>query len=115
MVRIKRGNVARLRRKNILKTAKGFRGSHSKLFRIANQQVMKALKYAYVGRKQRKRNFRRLWIVRINTAAHEHNTTYSRLMHTLKSSNIAINRKILAQIIIRDNDCLKKILDYAKK
>ena len=66
MVRIKRGNIARKRRKKVLKLAKGFKGAHSKLFRVANQQVMKALKYSYVGRKQKKRVFRRLWITRIN-------------------------------------------------
>ena len=69
MVRVKRGNVARKRRKKILQLAKGYRGAHSRLFRVANQQVMKALRYSYVGRKQKKRAFRRLWIVRINAAS----------------------------------------------
>ena len=78
MVRIKRGNVARKRRKKVLALAKGFRGAHSRLFRVANQQVMKALKYSYVGRKQKKRNFRSLWITRINAATRRTNDmTYS--------------------------------------
>ena len=84
MVRVKRGNVARKRRKKILKLAKGFRGSHSKLFRTANQQVMKALVYSYKGRKQKKRLFRRLWIVRINAAVRQHQMTYSRFISLLK-------------------------------
>ena len=74
MVRIKRGNVARKRRKKIFAVAKGFRGTHSKLFRMANQQVMKALRYGYVGRKRKKRDFRRLWITRINAASRIHGT-----------------------------------------
>jgi len=115
MVRIKRGNTAKFKRKAVLKIAKGFRGAHSKLFRIANQQVMKSLKYAYVGRKQRKRNFRKLWIVRINTAIRNNNMTYSHFIHLLKSSNIALNRKMLSQIAIRDNACLKSIIENIKK
>lgn len=102
MVRVKRGNVARKSRKKVLKLAKGFRGKHSKLFRIANQQVMKALKYSYVGRKQKKRVFRRLWITRINIAARLHGITYNYLMHRLKVLKIAFNRKILSQIAILD-------------
>lgn len=81
MVRIKRGNVARKRRKKILQSAKGYRGAHSKLFRVANQQVMKALRYAYVGRKRKKRIFRQIWITRINAAAKLNGSNYSRFIH----------------------------------
>lgn len=98
MVRVKRGNVARKRRKKILKLARGFRGAHSKLFRVANQQVMKSLKYGYVGRKRKKRDCRRLWIIRINAAAKLNQTNYSELIHYLKLSKISLNRKMLARI-----------------
>ena len=85
MVRVKRGNVARNRRKKILKLAKGFKGAHSRLFRTANQQVMKSLVYSYVGRKRRKRDFKRLWICRVNAASRLQGTTYSKLRNSLKS------------------------------
>lgn len=115
MVRVKRGNVARKRRNKILKISKGFRGTHSKLFRMANQQVMKALRYSYVGRKRRKREFRSLWIVRINAAARENGVTYSNLIRSLKASNVAINRKMLAQIAVLDTHCFKEIFNLAVK
>ena len=111
MVRVKRGNVARKRRKKILKLAKGFRGSHSKLFRTANQQVMKALVYSYKGRKQKKRLFRRLWIVRINAAVRQHNLTYSKFISLLKKNNIALNRKMLAQLAILDELTFTKLIE----
>ena len=104
MVRIKRGNVARKRRKKIFSVAKGFRGAHSKLFRIANEQVMKALRYGYIGRKRKKRDFRRLWITRINAASRMHGTNYSILISKLKVSQISINRKMLAQMAVNDMD-----------
>ena len=110
MVRVKRGNVARQKRNKVLKLAKGFRGSHSKLFRIANQQVMKSLKYAYIGRKRRKREFRSLWIVRINAAVRQHGLNYSSFMNKLKISGIGINRKLLSQITISDNRCFETLL-----
>lgn len=113
MTRVKRGNVARKRRKKILKLAKGFRGSHSTLFRTANQQVMKALRNAYRDRKKRKRDFRRLWIARINAAAHLHGMTYSKLMGNLKKANVQINRKMLAQIAILDPDSFGKVVELA--
>ena len=81
MVRVKRGNVARKRRKKTLQLAKGYRGAHSRLFRVANQQVMKALRYSYVGRKQKKRTFRKLWIARINAASKLNNLSYNSLIH----------------------------------
>ncbi len=113
MTRVKRGNVARKRRKKILKLAKGFRGSHSRLFRIANQQVMKALRNAYRDRRKRKRDFRRLWITRINAAAHEHGMSYSRLMGNLKKANVELNRKSLAQLAVLDPDSFTKVIEVA--
>lgn len=115
MTRVKRGNVARKRRKKILKLAKGFRGSHSTLFRTANQQVMKALRNAYRDRKKRKRDFRRLWITRINAAAHQHGISYSQLMGNLKKANVEINRKMLAQIAVLDPQDFGKVVELATK
>lgn len=108
MVRIKRGNVARKRRKKILQLAKGYRGAHSRLFRVANQQVMKALRYSYVGRKQKKRMFRRIWISRINAASRINGLSYSRVIHNFKKSNIELNRKMLAQIAVLDTPTDRK-------
>jgi large subunit ribosomal protein L20 len=113
MARVKRGNVARKRRKKVLKLAKGFRGSHSKLFRTANQQVMKALRYAYRDRRRRKRDFRRLWITRINAAARLNGMSYSRLIHQLKKSEIEINRKMLAQMAVLDPEGFSKVVEIA--
>ena len=113
MTRVKRGNVARKRRKKILKLAKGFRGSHSTLFRTANQQVMKALRYAYRDRKKRKRDFRRLWITRINAAVRQHGMSYSQFMGNLKKADIQINRKMLAQMAVLDPDGFGKIAEMA--
>lgn len=115
MTRVKRGNVARKRRNKILKLAKGFRGSHSTLFRTANQQVMKALRNAYRDRKKRKRDFRRLWIVRINAAAHLHGVSYSQLMGSLKKANVQINRKMLAQLAVIDPDSFSKVVELANQ
>ena len=111
MVRVKRGNVARKRRKKILKMASGFRGAHSRLFRVANQQVMKSLRYSYVGRKRRKSDFRKLWITRINAAAKLNGLNYSTLISKLKKSNIGLNRKILSQLAIIDPTAFTAILD----
>nr|YP_008965636.1 chloroplast 50S ribosomal protein L20 [Porphyridium purpureum]ATJ02843.1 50S ribosomal protein L20 [Porphyridium purpureum]BAO23612.1 chloroplast 50S ribosomal protein L20 [Porphyridium purpureum] len=110
MTRVKRGNVARKKRNKVLKLAKGFNGSHSKLFRVANQQVMKALRYAYVGRKRKKRDFRQLWITRINAASRMHDINYSKMISLLKQNNIALNRKMLAQLAIIDNTTFVKVL-----
>ena len=115
MARVKRGNVARKRRKKVLKLAKGFRGSHSKLFRTANQQVMKALRYAYRDRRNRKRDFRRLWITRINAAARQEGMSYSRLIGQLKKANIEINRKMLAQMAVLDPEGFSKVVEIASK
>lgn len=115
MARVKRGNVARKRRKKILKMAKGYRGSHSKLFRTANQQVMKALRYAYADRRKRKRDFRRLWITRINAAARLHGMSYSQLIGSLKKADIQINRKMLAQMAVLDPASFGKIVELASQ
>jgi large subunit ribosomal protein L20 len=111
MVRVKRGNVARKRRKKILSLASGYRGSHSILFRIANQQVMKALRYSYIGRKQKKRIFRKIWISRINAASRLNGLSYSQLIHKLKKSNIDINRKMLSQIAVIDSSTFKSLVE----
>ena len=111
MVRVKRGNVARKRRNKILKIASGYRGAHSSLFRVANQQVMKALKYSYINRKQKKRVFRRVWITRINAASRMEGVTYSRLINNLNIAKINLNRKMLAQIAVLDSSTFSKILN----
>jgi len=110
MIRVKRGNVARKRRKKILHLAKGYRGAHSRLFRIANQQVMKALRYSYVGRKQKKRTFRQLWIIRLNSAAKLNGLTYHRVINLIISSSINLNRKMLSQLAILDTETLDNLL-----
>jgi large subunit ribosomal protein L20 len=110
MVRVKRGNVARKRRKKILSLASGYRGAHSVLFRVANQQVIKALRYSYVGRKQKKRIFRRIWISRINAASRLNGIPYSRLINNFKKSNIDLNRKMLSQIAVLDASTFKSLI-----
>jgi large subunit ribosomal protein L20 len=114
-MRVKRGNVARKRHKKILKMAKGFRGSHSRLFRMANQQVMKALRNAYRDRRKKKRDFRRLWITRINAAARINGISYSQLIGKLKNANIDINRKMLAQLAVIDPAGFAKVVETAMK
>ena len=113
MVRVKRGNIARKRRKKVLQLAKGYRGAHSRLFRVANQQVMKALRYSYIGRKQKKRTFRKLWITRINAAAKLHNLSYSKFINLLKKSNIDLNRKMLSQIAVVDNQTFNILITFS--
>ncbi len=114
MARVKRGNVARKRRNKILRLAKGFQGSNGNLFRTANQRVMKALCNAYRDRRRRKRDFRRLWIARINAAARLNGLTYSRLIGGLKKANIKINRKMLAQMAVVDPKSFSSITTAAK-
>jgi large subunit ribosomal protein L20 len=101
-MRIKRGYKARQRRKKVLKLAKGFRGGRSKLYRTAADAVDKALMYAYRDRRQRKRDFRRLWIARINAAARMNNMSYSRFVHGLKKADVSLDRKVLAELAISD-------------
>ena len=115
MARVKRGVNAKKRHNNILKQAKGYFGAKSKLFRTANQAVMKSLNYSYIGRKQRKRDFRKLWIARINAAARMNGTTYSKLMGGLKKANIDINRKMLAELAVNNPEEFAKIVEAANK
>ena len=114
MVRVKRGNIAKNRRKKILKFAKGFKGSHSRLFRTANGQVMKALIYSYVGRKRRKQDFRKLWICRVNAAARNEGLTYSTLKNALKKSSIELNLKMLAQLSVLDKETFSYLIQEVK-
>ena len=114
MARVKRGNVARKRRNKILKLARGFQGSNGRLFRTANQRVMKALCNAYRDRRRRKRDFRRLWISRINAAARINGLTYSKLIGGLKKADIRINRKMLAQLAVIDPTSFKNVVTAAR-
>ena len=115
MARVKRGVNAKKRHKNILKQSKGYFGAKSKLFRTANQAVMKSLNYAYIGRKQRKRDFRKLWITRINAAARINGMSYSKFISGLKKANITINRKMLSEIAINDPAGFAKLVEIAKE
>jgi large subunit ribosomal protein L20 len=114
MVRVKRGSVARKRRRKLLKRAKGFRGSLSKLFRPAHQAVIRAMSYATVHRKLRKRDMRSLWITRINAAARELGISYGNLMGGLKKAKIDVDRKILADLAVNDSETFKKIIEIVK-
>lgn len=115
MARVKRGVIARRRHKKILKLAKGYFNARRKVFRVAKQAVIKAQQYAYIGRKQKKRNFRALWIVRINAAARIHGLSYSRLMNGLKKADIRLDRKALADIAVRDAAAFGQIAEQAKR
>ena len=115
MARVKRGVNAKKRHNNILKQAKGYFGAKSKLFRTANQAVMKSLNYSYIGRKQRKRDFRKLWITRINAAARINGMSYSKFISGLKKANITINRKMLSEMAINDPAAFAKLVEIAKE
>lgn len=115
MARVKRGVNAKKRHKNILKQSKGYFGAKSKLFRTANQAVMKSLNYAYIGRKQRKRDFRKLWITRINAAARINGMSYSKFISGLKKANITINRKMLSEMAINDPAGFAKLVEISKE
>ena len=115
MPRVKGGNVARKRRKKVLKLAKGYFGSKHILYRTANEQVMKSLRYAYRDRKQRKREFRKLWITRINAAARLSGLSYSRFINGLAKAGIEVNRKMLADIAVTDPKGFADICELAKK
>src|SRR5690606_24934467 len=114
MPRVKGGPVTRRRRKRVLKLAKGYYGAKSKLFKTAKQQVMKSGQYAYRDRKQRKREFRKLWIARINAAARMHDISYSQLMHGLKKAGVDINRKMLADLAVHDEKAFAELVNKAK-
>jgi len=114
MARIKRAVNAHKKRRKVLKLAKGYFGSRSKQYRAATEQVARSLRYAYIGRKLRKRDFRRLWITRINAAARMNGMSYSVLMNGLKTRNISINRKMLADIAVNDPAGFTKIVEAAR-
>ena len=114
MARVKGAMATRKRRKRVLKLAKGYRGAKSKNFRTAKQAVMKSLVYAYIGRKQRKRDFRRLWITRISAAAKLNGINYSQFMNGLKKAEIDINRKMLSEIAIADPKAFTELVEKAK-
>ena len=114
-MRIKRGVNAVKKRRKILKQAKGYFGAKSKLYRTAREQVMKSGQYAYIGRKQRKRNFRSLWITRISAACKLNGISYSKFMYGLKKSNINLNRKVLAELAARDEKAFSELVVTAKK
>ena len=114
MPRVKGGYVTRQRRKRILKLAKGYFGSKHTLYKTANQQVMKSLSYAYRDRKRRKRDFRRLWIARINAAARLNGLSYSKFMYGLKLAGVEMNRKMLAEMAVNDAEGFKTLAELAK-
>lgn len=114
MARVKGGTVTRRRRKKVLKLAKGYFGSKHTLFKTANQQVMKSLQYAYRDRRQKKRDFRKLWITRINAAARMNGLSYSRLMHGLKLAEVEVNRKMLADLAVHDAQAFTALAEQAK-
>ena len=114
MARIKGAMNARKRHKKVLKMARGFRGARSRQYRVAKQSVMRAMAHAFIGRKQTKREYRRLWITRINAAARMHDISYSRMMNGLKLANVNINRKMLADLAITDINAFGKLVETAK-
>ncbi|MFO8069053.1 MAG: 50S ribosomal protein L20 [Alkalibacterium sp.] len=114
MARVKGGTVTRRRRKRVLKLAKGYYGAKHRLFKVAKQQVMKSYMYAFRDRKQNKRNFRKLWIARINAASRINGLSYSKFMHGLKLADIDINRKMLADLAINDSVAFTSLTDQAK-
>ena len=115
MARIKRAVNAHKKRRKVLKLAKGYWGSKSKQYRTASEQVRRSLRYAYIGRKLRKRDFRRLWIARINAAARLNGMSYSTFINGLKKKNIEVNRKMLSDLAVNDADAFKQLVDIAKE
>ena len=115
MPRVKGGTVTRKRRKKVLKLAKGYYGSKHTLYKVANQQVMNSYNYAYRDRRQKKRDFRKLWVTRINAAARMNGLSYSRLMHGLKLAGIEVNRKMLAELAVSDANAFAELATVAKQ
>ena len=115
MARVKGGMNAKQKHNKVLKLAKGYRGARSKQYRVAKQSVMRALTSSYAGRKQRKRQFRQLWIARINAAARMNDISYSKLMHGLKLAGVDINRKMLSEMAISDAEGFAKLVEVAKE
>ena len=114
MARVKGAMMTRKRRNKVLKLAKGYWGAKSKHYKMANEQVMKSLQYAYVGRRLKKRDFRQLWIARINAACKLNGMNYSTFMHGLKLANIEINRKMLAELAVNDKAAFTQLTELAK-
>lgn len=114
MARVKRAVNSKKNHKKVLKQAKGYYGAKSKLFKTANQAVLKSLNYSYIGRKHRKRDFRKLWITRINAGCRQNGMSYSTFIGGLKKLNIAINRKMLSEMAIHDKEGFKNLVDMAK-
>lgn len=114
MARVKRGVVARRRHKKVLKQAKGYYGARSRVFRVAKQAVIKAGQYAYRDRRQRKRQFRSLWIARINAASRANGLSYSRFINGLKKAEIALDRRVLADIAVHDKEAFAAVVEKAK-
>jgi large subunit ribosomal protein L20 len=115
MTRVKRGTVKNRRHKKVLKEARGYTGSKSRTFKSAKQQVMKSMSYSYRDRKNNKRNFRRLWITRINAAARLNGLSYNEFINGLKKASVEINRKMLSEIAVSDPDAFKELTEIAKK
>ena len=115
MARVKRGVTAKARHKKVLKQAKGYYGARSRVYRVAKQAVIKAAQYAFRDRRQRKRQFRQLWIVRINAAAREFGLSYSRLMDGLNKAGIEVDRKVLADIAVKDKQAFSQLAQSAKE
>jgi len=114
MARVKRGTVKRRKHKKVLKKARGYYGSKSRSYKIAKEQLLKSMSYAYRDRKNNKRNFRRLWITRINAAARINGISYNEFISGLKKASVVINRKILSEIAVSDPDAFKKLTEIAK-
>jgi len=114
MSRVKRGTQARKKHKKILKKAKGYYGARSRVYRVAKQAVIKAAQYSYRDRKQRKRQFRRIWILKINAISRKFNLNYNRLINLLKINNIQINRKLLAYLAMNDTESFKSLVNAVK-
>lgn len=114
MARVKRGTNTKRKHKKVLKMAKGYYGAKSKLYRSANEAVMRALRSSYRGRKEKKRNFRRLWITRINAGVRQYGLTYSKFMHGLKLAGVQIDRKMLADLAMNDQPAFEKLVDLSK-
>ena len=115
MARVKGAMMSRKRRNKVLRMAKGYWGAKSKHFKMANQQVMKSLTYAYTGRRLKKRDFRRLWITRISAACKMNGMNYSTFMHGLKAAGVAIDRKMLSELAVNNEAAFKQLVDMAKK
>ena len=114
MARIKRSLNARKKHRKVLKQAKGYYGAKSKLFKVANQAIMKSMTYSFIGRKRKKRDFRSLWITRINAGTRQYGLSYSKFMYGLKKNNINMNRKMLSEMAINDPEGFKKLVELVK-